>query len=238
VDTGSRGGMAAVAIGFLVYLLPYRQSKGGRYAKSRTIGVILSILSVIAVVYMVGNSPTSRSRWQKTYYEGDVSTRDEIAETGIDMFIEQPLYGWQPFAFNRELGARLHAPSGTRDAHNLFLHLILQVGMVGTILFLVGLWLCGWTAWKARIGTFGLLPLALLVTVLAVNMSSTRIAVKVLWLILALTLATVSTAAKGQGNQPMALFVPRSFRPLRRGHHVTRSRSLGAPPTRDPSGTG
>jgi O-antigen ligase len=196
VDTGSRGGMAAVVIGFLVYLLPYRQSKDSRYAKSRTIGVILAILCVIAVVYMVGNSPTSRLRWQKTYYEGDVSTRDQIAQAGIDMFIEQPLYGWQPFAFHHELGARVRAPSGVRDAHNLFLHLVLQVGMVGTIPFLVGLWLCGWAAWRARIGNFGLLPLALLLTILTVNTTGTYIAQKVMWLILALTLATASTAAK------------------------------------------
>jgi O-antigen ligase len=203
VETGSRGGMGSVVIGFLVYLLPYRQSGVSQYAKSRTTGVTLAILSVIAVMYMTGSSSTALSRWQATYYEGDVNTRDEITDAAIDMFIEKPLFGWQPVAFNHELGARLRAGSGVRDAHNLFLHLILQVGIVGTIPFLVGLWLCGWEAWKARTGNFGVLPLALLLTILAANMTHTFMTIKQLWLILALALATASTAAKRQEKRPL-----------------------------------
>jgi O-antigen ligase len=202
VNTGSRGGMGSVVIGFLVYLLPYRQSRGSRYVKSRTIAIILAILSVIAVVYMTGSSSSALSRWRAAY-EGDVNTRDEITGAAIDMLIEQPLFGWQPVAVDLELGARVRAPSGVRGAHNLFLHLILQVGIAGTIPFLVGLWLCGWAAWKARSGNFGLLPLALLLTMLAANMTHTFIAVKELWLILALALATASTAAKGQEKRPL-----------------------------------
>jgi O-antigen ligase len=202
VNTGSRSGMGSVVIGCLVYLLPSRQSRGSRYVKSRALGVILAILSVIAVVYMTGSSSTALSRWQAVY-EGDVNTRDEITRTAIDMLIEQPLFGWQPVAVDLELGARVRSPSGVRGTHNLFLHLLLQVGMVGTIPFLVGLWLCGWAAWKARTGNFGLLPLALLLTMLAANMTHTFMAVKELWLILALAFATASTAAKGQEKRPL-----------------------------------
>ena len=57
--------------------------------------------------------------------------------------------------------------TGARDAHNLLLHLLLEGGIVGTLPFLVGLWLCGQSAWKARSKPLGLLPLALFCAMLS-----------------------------------------------------------------------
>ena len=66
----------------------------------------------------------------------------------------------------------------------------MEVGIVGAVPFLIGLWLCGKGAWTARNRNLGLLPLALLVTSLAAGMGSNTIYSKALWLVVAVTVAT------------------------------------------------
>ena len=107
------------------------------------------------------------------------------------MISEKPLFGWRPVEFWYELGKTgLWVIRRIRDAHNLYLHLLLEVGFVGAIPFVIGLWLCVRAAWRGRNGTFGLLPLALVLAVLAGNMSATDIARKHLWFVLAIAVAS------------------------------------------------
>ena len=114
--------------------------------------------------------------------------------TAGEMISEQPILGWQPINWYYELGRRVGGnwTSIGRDAHNLFLSVLLQVGVIGAIPFLIGLWLCGQSAWMARTRSLGLLPLALVITVLAVGMSATTLGLKLHWFILSLALAAGS----------------------------------------------
>jgi O-antigen ligase len=86
-----------------------------------------------------------------------------------------------------ELGYRLAVPS--RDPHNLYLWLLLQVGLLGTIPFLGGLSICWTSAWKGRRSRQGVLPLAMLVYYLLINLKGTYLD-KYFWIVLAYTLAT------------------------------------------------
>src|SRR5207245_5183467 len=117
-------------------------------------------------MYTVVSDPNSSSRWQAAYEKGDTAGRDRIYTAAINMILERPVFGWQPVASYYELGSRLNW-RGPRDAHNLFLALLVDVCLVGTLPFLVGLCFCTQAAWKARLGPFGLLPLVLLGTILA-----------------------------------------------------------------------
>ena len=76
------------------------------------------------------------------------------------------------------------------DTHNLFLWLFTEQGIVGAAPFCIGLALCSRAAWRARRGPRGLLPLALLVAILTVNMSGTYYVAKWFWFILAYCLAS------------------------------------------------
>jgi len=60
--------------------------------------------------------------------------------------------------------------------------------------FVIGLALCVACAWKARAGTFGNLPFALLMTTLSANLTQTYLTRKPQWLILALAVAAVAEA--------------------------------------------
>jgi O-antigen ligase len=185
IQTGSRGAVAAFVIGTCVYLLPYYKTKRGMLA------VILAICGLAGVVYMMVKSPDFLGRWQESYYEGKLSERENIFAATIEMISEQPLFGWGPIEPGYELGFR-GGSWEPNDTHNLLLHLLVEVGITGTIPFLIGLWLCLRSAWSARLSTLGLLPLALLVMALAGSLSGNSLVWKPQWLILALAVATAS----------------------------------------------
>lgn len=204
VSTGSRTGVVAFMIGCSVYLLPLWRSK------RRLAAVALAILGIIAMVYTASSNPDFLERWHQAYYEGNLAGRQNIFSAAFEMFLERPIFGWKPIELWHELGFR-RGIWRELDAHNLFLHLLLEVGVVGAIPFLVGLWLCGWAAWRARTGNLGLLPLALLLTTLAANMALTDLTRKPMWFVLALTLAAASAVARGWGKRARVLLVRRPF---------------------------
>ena len=67
-------------------------------------------------------------------------------------------------------------------------------------------------AWRGRNGTFGLLPLALVWTVIVGNMSVTDIARKHLWFVLAIAVATEPVVARRRATE----WIPSNHRPCRR----------------------
>jgi O-antigen ligase len=141
------------------------------------------------------HNPTAIIRWQMTFEEGHTSGRDTILSAASGMFLERPLLGWQPVEFQSELGSRSGVIFKTKDAHNLFFHLLLEVGAVGAIPFLIGLGLCGRAAWQARTTKLGLLPMSLFITGLLANLSSTDLVLKQFWLVLAFAQASGAASA-------------------------------------------
>jgi O-antigen ligase len=199
VSTGSRAGVGALLIGFLVYLVPHWR------AKRKVVTIFLALLGIAATAYFVMNSPAAQ-RWQETFNEGKLAGRERIVPAALEMVAERPMFGWQPVRFQYELERRLSGSyhTGSKDAHNLLLHLLLEVGMVGTVPFLVGLWWCGYRAWKACTGDLGLLSLALFFAALAASMTHTDLARKPFWLVLALTSAA---ASMGSMTRPRMLLI-------------------------------
>jgi O-antigen ligase len=180
IKTGSRAAIAALVVGLAIYLIPHWRSKRFFTALAVAFGF------VAVVLYMAVNNPTMRERWMATYYEGNLAGREKINPAAIEMIGERPFFGWHPVEYRHELSYRL-GHWGERDAHNLFLHLLLEVGFVGTVPFLLAVAVCGWGAWKMRTEKLGLLPLALLMTAVAIAMTHSAIYHKPFWLILALT---------------------------------------------------
>jgi O-antigen ligase len=132
------------------------------------------------------------------------------------MILERPIFGWHPGEFVYEISVRLGAVGENMDPHNLFVSMLGEVGVVGTIPFLAGLWLCFQAAWIARRGDLGLIPLAILLATLAVNMGVPALLWKPFWLAMGLTLATASTTAMTQAKYGRVILVRA---PLKRGVH-------------------
>jgi len=190
IYTASRGGIIAFMIGVALYALPYRASK------RKMVALLGATIAVVGVVYIVVNNSTALSRLETTYDRGDTSGRGEIFAASIEMIAEKPLLGWRPVMWAYELGAREGRGYKARDAHNLVLHLLLEVGLLGAVPFLIGLGLCVRAAWIARVRSLGLLPLVWLVNVIATGMVLTPIRSKYLWLAVILSLASEASTVK------------------------------------------
>jgi O-antigen ligase len=179
--------MLSLLIGIAFFL-----AKGGNIKTKIALGLIV----VLGVGVLAGLSLQTdmAKRFETTVNEGNTSGRDLIYIEAAGMVNEKPLMGWGPLHYRYELGNRVGQYGGQRDAHNLYLTLLLEVGIFGAIPFLSGLGLCFWAAWKSRYGLEGSLPISMLVTVLMINMSITWDGRKIFWIILAYTLVSARYA--------------------------------------------
>jgi O-antigen ligase len=145
---------------------------------------------------VIVNNEVAVERWESAVQEGGASGRTEIFREAFRMFTERPLAGWGPVRFTYELGDRLHYWP-LRDTHNQLLGLLTEVGILGTIPYLAAVILCFLSAWKARHTAHGILPLAMLVTLVVINASLSWQNRKPHWIILAYALASGLHAVRG-----------------------------------------
>jgi O-antigen ligase len=203
VRTGSRTGVVSFLIGFAICLFSSRQ-----YGH-RLMALLLFISVSGAMTYLVVRYPTVLSRFEEAS-GGNLAGRQNIIPVALEMIAERPILGWQPAVYWEELGRRTGRVFGTRDAHNLILHLMLEVGVLGAAPFLLGVVLCVRGAWRAR-AQVGILPFALLMTALSSNLTLTYLARKPQWLVFALAVAAASAATRKRIG-PSAYIVRRPMR--------------------------
>lgn len=196
VETGSRGGLLMLTVGLAVLL----NSRGSTRTRLRNTLVVVTALGLVA--YTSFRSDLLRRRFEVAAEQGNLAGRERIFPLLVDMFVEKPWLGWGPITNKYEVAARLGDPEhDKRDAHNLLLELVTSSGILGTLPFLVGVWCCLRAAWTARAGPRGVVPLAMLLAVLAGNMSGNRLTGPLLWLVLAYA---ASSALLARGPAPPA----------------------------------
>lgn len=185
VRTGSRGPM--LAFGLAVSILLLRTD----ILKSNLKAIVLVSLTIGAMILASFQIETVRIRWEQTIVEGRTAGRDLVYEKALEMVRERPFRGWGPHNYLYELGARYGAPGKlTKGAHNSYVRILLETGLLGGIIFSSGLWLCWSRAWKARDGVFGNLPMAMVAFILMANMTSSVFHMKLMWFGLAYGLAS------------------------------------------------
>src|SRR5262245_8154319 len=184
--TGSRGSILALLAGCIVFVL-HRASLSQRI-KLWTIVVVGIGLLVIASFTV----DTMRTRWERTLFEGDTAGRDDINAQAEDMIAEKPFFGWGPSYHQIELARRVSYPGPVRDFHNLYFHMLTEVGLLGSIPFFLGVFVCLKSAWRARNTSQGILPLAMLISILAESVSATTSSERVTWLTFAYAAASAT----------------------------------------------
>jgi O-antigen ligase len=186
IQTGSRGGLVALAFGLLIWAFGL-----GRTTAARIRGLFIGVVAVGIVAAGVLQSDMMRRRLQAAAEEGSLAGRERIYPAVIGMISERPILGWGPIENQYEIAARIgEEKKDKRDAHNIVFDLMSSTGLLGTVPFFIGMGLCVVSAWRARHGPSGMLPFALLMTTLMGCVSGTWIASKVLWLAFAIALAT------------------------------------------------
>lgn len=185
LQTGSRG--AILALGAALLTFAFR-----RGSLKQTVFNISGLLLLLGLLTLATtNSEVMRSRFEETIAEGDLARRDLIYPTAWQMIKEKPLLGWGPVTNVYELGTRLgHPEEQTKNPHNLILYGLVTSGILGSLPLFVGTALAAFAAWRSRHGPHGLLPLAMVVAVLAANMSGVWLFNKLHWLVMAYALAS------------------------------------------------
>ncbi len=182
VMTGSRGPILGLLLGLTFLIM-----KGGGPATRFKLGLV-ALLAIGFLAWVSYENEAMRIRWERTLVEGSLAKREDILPAAWSMFLQKPLLGWGPFLHTAELGSRFGKPY--KEPHNLYLWVLNETGLLGGIPFLAGLWLSLHAAWKARSGSEGSLPLAMLACLLTTSMALTGHNRKLFWLVLAYTLAT------------------------------------------------
>ncbi len=184
IQTGSRGAILALGLALLVFALR-KGSLGKRAINMAGLLLLLGLLTLAAF-----SSDIMRSRFEETIEDGDLARRELIYPTAWEMFKEKPLLGWGPVSSMYELGMRLgHPEEQTKNPHNLILYGLVTSGVIGSFPLFLGIGLAAFAAWKARNGAHGMLPLAMVIAVLAANMSGVWLFNKLHWLVMAYALA-------------------------------------------------
>jgi O-antigen ligase len=198
IQTGSRGGLIALAAGTMTLLL-----RRGTLMRKVLNGVgLVALLGIFIVVSL--QSDIMRARFEETIEEGDVARRERIYPTAFEMFQEKPLLGWGPINSTYELGMRLgHPEEETKNPHNLILFGLVSTGIVGSLPLFIGIGFAAVSAWKTRHGPHGILPLAMLVAVLVANMSGLWLFNKLHWLVMAYTLAGAYHVTRADSELPL-----------------------------------
>ena len=204
---GSRGGLLALAVGLWAFSL------AGNTLGTRIRNTAVALIALGVATWGALQSPLMKERIRQAA-EGNLAKREEIFPVAFQMFKDQPLIGYGPanhyvLAVRLGLPPRLHM---SRDTHNLFLEVLTATGVLGATPFLIGLWLCCWSAWKARQGTEGILPVAQLAAILVGNLSGNYITLKLQWVLLAYAMGswTYLTAKWARPIQPSAADVRRA----------------------------
>jgi O-antigen ligase len=206
VMTGSRGAMLSLVLGLSAFIL-----QGGNWETKWRLGS-LTLLGLTFLIWAVFTNEAVLERWEMAIVEGRLSNRENIFPVAWDMFLEKPLLGWGPVIHNFELGFRF-SRSGL-DPHNLYLWLLTEVGLLGAIPFFVGLWLALLAAWNARTGSEGPLPMAMLMCLLAINMSGTWYFHKLFWIVIAYALAAGHALASEKRSEFFQPYGPPSLSPM------------------------
>lgn len=196
IQTGSRGGLMCLVLGLLVWAIG-----SGRTMAARLRGVVAGLVVLAVLGIGVWRSDMLRTRLLASAEQGSFAGRELIYPAAISMISERPVLGWGPIGNQFEIAARIgEEKKDRRDAHNLVLDLMSSTGILGTIPFLIGYVLCWRSAWRARRGPYGILPLSLMAVTFMGSMSGTWIAGKILWLTLSIAVATGATAPPPRHN--------------------------------------
>jgi O-antigen ligase len=156
------------------------------------------------------------SRYMRSIYENNMAGREKIFPAAWDMFKDKPLIGWGPTDNMYELEKRVRiikdptiykrsaSNKGAMDTHNMFLDVLTSTGLFGAVPLFICVILCMMAAWRAHRGSEGALPLAMVFTVIVINMSGNWIASKLDWLMMAYALASASILFAVSRRQPVA----------------------------------
>lgn len=188
INSGSRGSLVGLAAGiFIWFLFSSFLFTSNKTLQLKQIVLIIIVGAGIFAAYQL--SDVAQQRWNLTFQTHDTAERADIFKASWGMFLDKPLNGWGSVVLYQELGSRLGVQR--KDTHNILLWVILEVGLLGGIPWMLGVWGCIKNAISAAKKRRDLIPIMLATTVLISGMSSNNIQKKTFWVIMAFALSSI-----------------------------------------------
>ena len=188
--TGSRTGALLATLGILI-LLPQTRAFVPRIKRY----LILSLVALVfaGVMYQI---PTVMKRFSAVA-SSDVTqeeARARMVPVLWEIFLRSPVYGSGPEQYQYELTRRampyLADKQQLINAHNMPLFILAEMGIIGLLIFGVGLVMALAAAWRARLDSCGLLPLAWLLPITVAGLTiSCPVFSPLLWVAIGYALA-------------------------------------------------
>jgi O-antigen ligase len=233
--TSSRGALLALGAGFAAFAIRGKTL----WEKAKSLIIVLAVLGGLVLAVM--HTPALESRYKRSIYENNMAGREKIFPAAWDLFKEKPLLGWGPVDNMYELGKHIQifkdptlfkrsdSNKGIMDTHNMFLDALTSTGLFGTVPLYIYIILCMLAALRARHGSQGALPLAMVVTIILIDMSGNWIASKLDWLMMAYALVSANLPLAVRRRLPVAepTLPPRSLRATPASAYVNNERQIG-----------
>jgi len=183
LQTGSRGGVVVFVAGMIGLL-----ACGGRSTRrSRFFITSVVVLLGFMIFLEFQKGSLAAMRLDQAVRNGDTAGRTGIWRAALGMFLERPLLGYGAGNNAQMLGG--HLGRDFRDAHNLFLALLTEVGLIGAAPFIAALAGALWKARRYGRRTGNALPFALMCSLVTINLSLTGHNQKIFWIFFALAVA-------------------------------------------------
>ncbi|HWN18342.1 MAG TPA: O-antigen ligase family protein [Gemmatimonadales bacterium] len=204
--TGSRGAMLATIVALSV--VPWTLTHLRRGVRIAAI-VFIAGAGVAALTFVPATTFERLGTTGTEISEGNLNSRVQIWKTGLTVVPERPLHGFGPAGWRTAVTARL----GVKGAHNTFLAILVDAGLIGLLLYLsmFVLVLRGILVLSTFQRRIGLILLATLIVALTPLDWDTR---KPAWVMLGLLVAYSEALAHAQwGRGPRAAMRPEGNRP-------------------------
>lgn len=128
----SRGGLLGIIVGFSVYYIVYVFSKGER-KKARNTSLSVFVLLLGYWIIVNNADPVLLDRLNLANLTADQgSGRTELWKTGLQLFLQKPIWGWGIGSYGLMTGSGMH---------NQYLIALMESGLIGFVLFMTALWL-------------------------------------------------------------------------------------------------
>lgn len=132
--TGSRNAMISVAIGALFSFFQYIRK--GLNLKKLIFSFIMLYIVVLVVLHFLPEGTYSRL-FLESYHDDSNTKRILDWKAGLDAFFQHPIFG---YGFTSEFDAIKISTRKELVAHNTFIGLLIQFGITGFLIYLVGLY--------------------------------------------------------------------------------------------------